>query len=152
MKTPDALAVVAGDGEFYSELDQGTDALGAYLRHHGVSLDDRVGVFMETCPEYVLASIGTPKAGAAFMPMVLESPDNLLRNIVAEARPKLVITKDQHVSRVNQITEADILAIDGDQAWRAFKDEDPLPTLACHVTATTLLLGRALPSHNCCHL
>jgi len=40
--------------------------LGAYLRQHGVLPNDRVGIFMETCPDYVTSSIGALKAGGAF--------------------------------------------------------------------------------------
>ena len=46
-KTPDVLAVVSGhERTSYADLDRATDALVAYLRHHGVSLEDRVGIFM----------------------------------------------------------------------------------------------------------
>ena len=85
METPDESAIVFGHEQItYSQLDQATDALGAYFRYCGVSTDDPVGIFMETCPEYIVASIGTLKAGAAFMPMGLDSPEPLLRAIVAE--------------------------------------------------------------------
>ena len=129
-KTPDALAVVAGDErKSYSELDQATDSLGAYLRHHGVSPDDRVGVFMETCSDYVVACIGALKAGGAFMPLALDSPDNLLRNILAEAKPKVVIAKEQYFSRLSEYAGTHILAIDGEQSWRDYKAESDGPAV-----------------------
>ena len=43
---------------------------------------------METCAEYIVASIGTLKAGGALMPMALDSPDPILQAIVCEAQPK----------------------------------------------------------------
>ena len=59
-ETPDNAAIVFRDEQMsYAQLDQATDALGAYLRRCGVSTDDPVGIFMETCPEYIVASIGT---------------------------------------------------------------------------------------------
>ena len=68
--TPDALAIVSGDVQTtYSDLDRDTDSLGEYLRDYGVATDDRVGIFMETCSEYIVACIGALKAGAAFMPL-----------------------------------------------------------------------------------
>ena len=82
----------------------GRDSLGEYLRHHGVVTDDRVGVFMDTCPEYIIACIGALKAGAAFMPLALESPDNLLKSILAEATPRVIITKQKYISRLVIIT------------------------------------------------
>ena len=75
---------------------------------------------METCPEYIVASIATLKAGGAFMPMALDSPDSLLRAIVSEAQPKVVLTKTQHFSRLGQFTGTRILPIDSDQSWQSF--------------------------------
>ncbi len=79
-KTPDAVAVVSHNAQTtYSDLDRDTDSLGEYLRHYGVDADDRVGVFMETCSEYIAACIGALKAGAAFLPLAPESPDNMIK-------------------------------------------------------------------------
>ena len=79
-KTPDAVAVVSHNAQTtYSDLDRDTDSLGEYLRHYGVATDDRVGVFMETCSAYIAACIGALKAGAAFLPLALESPDNMIK-------------------------------------------------------------------------
>ena len=130
-KTPDALAIVCGHERIsYWELDQATDSLGAYLRHQGISLDDPVGIFMETCSEYVVASIGTLKAGAAFMPIALDSPDDLLTSIIAEARPKVIATKAQYVSRLTPLSSsAQILSLDSDQSWRHFKPETNGPDI-----------------------
>ena len=123
-KTPEAPAIVSGHGQTsYLELNQSSERLAAYLRRNGVYPDDRVGVFMETCSEYILACIGALKAGAAFMPMALESPDNLLGSILAEAKPKVVITKQQHLTRFNQDTAIPILPIDHNQSWRSFEPD-----------------------------
>ena len=129
-RTPDAIAVVSGREQIsYSELDRATDSLGAYLRHHGVLPDDRVGVLMETCSEYVVACIGALKAGAAFVPLDLDSPDHLLRGIVAEARPKVVITKTQHAPRSNLGAGVHVLALDADQSWSRFQSEPDAPAV-----------------------
>ena len=121
LETPDEPAIVFGHEQItYSQLDQATDALGAYLRYCGVSTDDPVGIFMETCPEYIVASIGALKAGAAFMPMALDSPEPLLRAIVAESQPKVVVTKSRYLSRLDGFTGTRILPIDSDQSWRSF--------------------------------
>ena len=120
-KTPDSPAIVFRDRQTsYAELDQATDALGAYLRSCGVGTDDSVGIFMDTCPEYIIAAIGTLKAGGAFMPMALDSPDLLLRAIVSESQPKVLITKAQHLSRLAQFTGTRILPVDSDQLWQGF--------------------------------
>ena len=121
-ETPDNAAIFfRGEQMSYAQLDQATDALGAYLRHCGVSTDDPVGIFMDTCSEYIVASIGALKAGGAFMPMSLDSPEPLLRSVVSESQPKVVVTKERHLSRLSQFTETRVLPIDSDQSWRRFE-------------------------------
>ena len=123
-KTPDVPAIV-GDREqtSYSRLDQETDALAAYLRSLGGSADDPVGIFMETCPEYIVASMGILKAGAAFMPVSLDSPDNLLSAIVSESKPRAVITKAGHLTRLSRLSGTPIVPIDSDASWRNCHEE-----------------------------
>ena len=126
IETPDEPAIVFGHEQIsYSQLNQATDALGAYFRYCGVSTDDPIGIFMETCPEYIVASIGILKAGAAFMPMALDSPEPLLRAIVAESQPKVVVTKSRYLSRLDGFTGTHILSIDSDQSWRSFDAATP---------------------------
>ena len=103
-ETPNNPAIVFGDEQTsYAQLDQATDSLGAYLQRCGVSTDDPVGICMETCPEYIVASIGALKAGAAFMPIALDLPDSLLGTLLSESQPKLVVTKARHLAQTEQI-------------------------------------------------
>ena len=132
-ETPDSPAVVSGRERMtYSRLDQATDSLGAYLRAHGVSTEDPVGIFMETCPEFIVASLGALKAGGAFMPMALDSPERLLRAMLAESRPKVVVTKAQHLfrlppSKLGDVAGAHVLAIDEDRSWTGLDVAAPGP-------------------------
>ena len=123
-KTPDVPAIV-GDRKqtSYRRLDQETDALAAYLRSLGVSADDPVGIFMETCPEYIVASLGILKAGAAFMPISLDSPDNLLGAIFSESQPRAVITKAGHLTRLSRFSGTPVFPIDSDGSWRNGHEE-----------------------------
>ena len=117
-RNPDTAAIVFRDEQTsYAELDQETHALAAYLRWCHVSTDDPVGIFMETCREYIVAAIATLKAGGAFMPMDLDTPDPLLRAILSESQPKVVLTKAQHLPRLGHITQTHILPLDSDRSW-----------------------------------
>ncbi len=118
-ETLDTPAIVFGaEQTSYEQLDQATDDLGAYLRHCGVSTDDPVGIYMETCPEYIVATIGALKAGAAFMPVALDLPDSLLGALVSESQPKVVITKARHLPRLSKFAGPRLLAVDSDQSWK----------------------------------
>ncbi len=117
-RSPDTAAIVFPDGQTsYAELDRETDALGAYLRRCGVTTDDPVGIFMETCREYIVATIATLKAGGAFMPIALDTPDSLLRAMLSESQPKVVLTKAQHLPRLSQTTQTQVLPLDSDRSW-----------------------------------
>ena len=119
-ETPDHPAIAFGDEQTsYAQLDRATDALGAYLRRCGVSTDDPVGVYMETCPDYIVASLGILKAGAAFMPIALDLPDSVLSSVVSESQPKVVITKARHLPRLGNFPGPRVLSVDSDQSWRA---------------------------------
>ena len=127
--TPDTPAIVFGaEQTSYAQLDQATDDLGAYLRRFGVSADDPVGIYMETCPEYIVASIGTLKAGAAFMPVALDLPDSQLGTLVSESQAKVVLTKARHLPRLGKFAGPRLLAVDSDQSWRVL---DPATDEVC---------------------
>lgn len=117
-RTPDSPAIVSdGSEQTYAQLDRDTDSLAAYLQRRGVSASEPVGIFMETCPEYIVASLGILKAGAGFMPVTLDSPGHLVRAILEESKPRVVITRKQHQSRLNNLGDVHVLAIDGDEDW-----------------------------------
>ena len=117
-RNPDTAAIVFRDEQTsYAELDQETHALGAYLRRCHVTTDDPVGIFMETCREYIVAAIATLKAGGAFMPMAIDTPDPLLRAMLSESQPKVVLTRAQHLPRLGHITQTHILPLDSDHFW-----------------------------------
>lgn len=120
--TPDALAVVDGRTSIsYLELDYLTDCLAGYLQSRGITFDNPVGIFMETCAEYVIAYIAILKAGGAYMPLDLAYPDVLMRRIFSEAKPKVVISKARHAHRLGAGPNQEILNIDTDQIWKKFK-------------------------------
>ena len=117
--TPGAVAVVDGEVSItYEELDNLTDRLAGYLQAHGVGLDNAVGIFMETCSEYIVSYIAILKSGGAYMPLDLAYPDSLVGNILSEAEPKVIITKARHGERLNGIFSGTVLKIDIDEAWK----------------------------------
>ena len=123
--SPDAAAIVFPGGQTsYAELDREADALGAYLRRRGVTTDVPVGIFMDTCREYIVATIATLRAGGAFMPVALDTPDSLLHAMLSESQPKVVLTKAQHLPRLSRVGETNVLPLDSDRSWARLDSED----------------------------
>jgi len=63
--TPDKAAYLwYGARITFTELDQASDAFAAHLHQLGVRKGDPVALFMNNCPQYVMAHYGIQKLGA----------------------------------------------------------------------------------------
>ena len=58
------------------------------------------------------------------MPMAVDSPEPLLRGILSEAQPKVVLTKERFLPKLAEFAESRILPIDSDHSWRAYEMRD----------------------------
>ncbi len=100
-RTPDALALMDGEDSLtYAELDERVGLLAAHLRAAGVGPDERVGVYMERCAEYVISCLAALKAGGAYLTLELAYPPALLEEVVADAEPRIVLTKERYAERL----------------------------------------------------
>ena len=96
-RTPDAPAVVDPESALtYEELDRRAEHLAAYLRSVGVRPDELVGVYMEHCVEYVVACLAALKAGGAFLTLELAYPVSLLKDVIDDSEPRIVLTHEDY--------------------------------------------------------
>lgn len=99
--TPDATALVDAQSSLtYRELDRNADLLAAHLQNAGVGPNDLVGVYVERCAEYVVACLAALKAGGAYLVLELAYPPALLADVVADASPRVVLTKERYADRL----------------------------------------------------
>jgi amino acid adenylation domain-containing protein/thioester reductase-like protein len=100
-RTPDAPAVVDPESALtYEELDRQAGHLAAFLRSVGVRPDERVGVYMEHCVEYVVACLAALKAGGAFLTLELAYPASLLKDVIDDSEPRIVLTHEHYAERL----------------------------------------------------
>ena len=117
-KTPETPAVVDHCHNYtYGFLDQATDAMAGYFQGLGVQFDTPVGIYMETCAEYVVPYLAALKAGGAYMPLDLTYPRNLLEKIFNEAEPGIIVTKTAYLDRLDFGHSAEVLCLDRDPVW-----------------------------------
>ncbi len=93
--TGDAVAVVDGTTALtYAELDASANRLANLLQGRGIGVGDLVGVRMRRGAGLAVALLGVWRAGAAYLPLDPEHPEDRLDWILADARPRLVLTAD----------------------------------------------------------
>lgn len=63
-----AACVFLGRAMSYAELDRDSTAIAAWLAAQGVARGDRVALFMQNCPQFLVAFYGALKASAVVIP------------------------------------------------------------------------------------
>ncbi len=95
-RTPEQIAIRFGDTELsYWELDQRSNQLAHYLINLGVRTESVVAVCMERSPELIISLLGTLKAGAAYLPLDPNYPNDRLNFIVQDAGAAILLTQQR---------------------------------------------------------
>ncbi len=77
----------------YHELGQHIAGIAEYLRAHGITNGDRVGLMVDRTVLLPAAVLGIWAAGAAYVPLDPSFPRERLHNIVEDAEPKVILTQ-----------------------------------------------------------
>jgi amino acid adenylation domain-containing protein len=102
--TPDAVAVIAADGQAtYRELNERANRLAVCLRGLGVGPDVPVGVMTSRSSEMVVALLGVLKAGGAYVPLDPAYPHERLRFIMDDARVPVLLTESRLAERFDAL-------------------------------------------------
>jgi amino acid adenylation domain-containing protein/non-ribosomal peptide synthase protein (TIGR01720 family) len=90
---PNAIAVVFDAEETtYAALQRRSNRLARELRRRGVIPEDRVAVCLERSSEVVIALLGILRSGGVYVPLDFKQPQQRLRYLLDDTRPKLLIT------------------------------------------------------------
>jgi amino acid adenylation domain-containing protein len=92
-RTPDAVAVVYEGKELsYGELNERANRLAHHLRQtYGVGREDRVGVQLKRSDRLMVALLGVLKAGAAYVPIDVDYPEERKQFMVIDSGCKVLI-------------------------------------------------------------
>ncbi|HHL2927939.1 enterobactin non-ribosomal peptide synthetase EntF [Citrobacter freundii] len=112
-KTPDAPALADARYQFsYREMRQQVVALASLLRERGVRPGDSVAVALPRSVFLTLAVHGIVEAGAAWLPLDTGYPDDRLRMMLEDAKPKLLIATEGQLARFSDIPGLESLCYD----------------------------------------
>ncbi|MBE9374453.1 amino acid adenylation domain-containing protein [Saccharopolyspora sp. HNM0983] len=92
---PDEQALVFGEQELtYRELDERVQRLAEVLTERGAAPGEIVGVLLPRSAELIIGLLAAMRCGAAYLALDPDYPAERLRDMVTDARPKLVVTDD----------------------------------------------------------
>ncbi|WP_019419590.1 non-ribosomal peptide synthetase, partial [Paenibacillus sp. OSY-SE] len=105
-KTPDRLAVVCAEQRLtYRELEEQANRVAQWLRAHGVTAEDRVGVLMNRSLQLFAGLLGILKAGAAYVPIDPILPEERMKGMIRDAGMQVMLTDASNLGAVADLQE-----------------------------------------------
>lgn len=97
------IALEMGESRLsYAAISSSADRLAGALHASGVRAGDRVAVLLDRSPETVVLFLAILRAGAAYVPIDSRYPAARVETILNDARPRLLVTREAFVPRVNR--------------------------------------------------
>lgn len=123
-QTPDHSAVKAGGNLLtYRELDEQANQLAHHLRAQGAGNEDIVAIVMDRSAEVMVSILGVMKAGAAFLPIDPDTPEERIRYSLEDSGAKFAVVNERNMTAIGQY-EGIIVSLD-DGKWRNESKERP---------------------------
>lgn len=109
-----ADAVVLHDTSLtYDTLNQRANQLARFLQtEYGVQRGDVIGVVTHRSPDTIAAILGVLKAGAVYLPIDPDYPEERLTFLVSDASVKVLLVQSEHFERLMALYETPMFALD----------------------------------------
>ncbi|HEU5186255.1 MAG TPA: amino acid adenylation domain-containing protein [Gemmatimonadaceae bacterium] len=125
---PNHPAVVSGVRRMtFGELDRLGNRIARTLRGNGVRPDELVAVVMDKGWEQIAAVVGILKAGAAYLPVDVESPSERLRYFLEHGDARVILTQKHLEQSIEWPSDRTRRCVDRDADWDT--DETPIPAV-----------------------
>jgi len=101
VRSPDTTAVRYSETTLtYQELDAHVNQLANYLKDNGVVAKDRVAIYLNRSPEFVISLFAVLKLGATFVPVPVNYPSGRVLGIVEDAQPKVILSNSVLLKKI----------------------------------------------------
>jgi long-chain acyl-CoA synthetase len=103
-RSPDAPAVQYRDATLtHGELDERAGAFAAALAARGVARGDRVALYLQNVPEFVIATLAAWKTGAIVVPINPMLKEREVRTLVEDCTPALLVGEPELAEFANAV-------------------------------------------------
>jgi amino acid adenylation domain-containing protein len=125
-QTPSAIAIAYNAEQLtYDELNRKANQLARHLREMGVGPEDRVGIYLARSIELVIGLIAVLKAGAAYVPMEPDYPEQRIVFMLEDTQMTMLLTESSLRENL-QGQSARVVCVDADWPAIARQDEENL--------------------------
>ena len=101
-KTPNKVAIsFEGEDITYEDLDNQTDKIAEILINKGIKKSNIVSIFIPKSLQFFIYMLGILKAGATYLPLDVEFPDNRVNYILTDSKAKLCLTDEDNKKRIS---------------------------------------------------
>ncbi|MFJ8474488.1 amino acid adenylation domain-containing protein [Kitasatospora sp. NPDC094011] len=142
---PSSPAVVGEDGHLsFLELSERARGLAAGLRALGAGPDTCVGLYVEPSVELVAGVWGVLYAGAGYLPLSPEYPEDRLRYMIEDSGTRIVLTQEHLRGRLAALVPAGTAILTVEEAPTVLQRDDggPEPESPAYVIYTSGSTGR----------
>ncbi len=103
-ENPQRVAIVFGQKKIsYKTLNDTADHIAAGLLHLGIKKGERVAIFLDNCPEFIIAYFSVLKAGAIVVPINYMYKTEEAKFILQDSQVKTIITSRPYVEMMEEL-------------------------------------------------
>ena len=120
--TPDAPALIYGLGSDiqsmrYDELDRASSRLARLLISQGLGADQIAAVLLNRGPEMIVAMLAILKAGAAYLPLDPEYPQQRLEFMLSDSQASILLTTKDGAASLSRDAKPDLVIEMDSAGW-----------------------------------
>ena len=105
----------------YKEFFARVDKMAAHLQANEIGPNYIIGVYADRSPEMMVSILGILKAGAAFLPLDPQYPEDRIRFMVEDTGTDLILTQEKYRESLSDL-DADLFCADSD--WEDINTSD----------------------------
>lgn len=114
-RQPDRIALVDEDGEIsYETLNRIANQYANYLIDKGLEKGQTVGICVDRNVNFVIAMLAVLKAGAAYVPLVPDHPEDYLQEIADDADIHFVLTEQALIQKFEFLAYKRVVPMDSE--------------------------------------
>jgi len=128
--TSDLPALSSTASWTYAQLDQRSNQLARHLLAQGVQNDDVVAILLERGPTMIVAMLGALKAGAGYLPLDPEVPQERLSYMLRDSQSRVLLTTSKQQQRLGtELGSTQVLTLDVSEVDEAIGSQAPQDVL-----------------------